>query len=63
MAKYSKKAQKKISTVMREFSKGDLHSGKKGPGKGPQVKSGKQAKAIAMSEAREKGYKVPQRKK
>jgi hypothetical protein len=42
------KAQKKVSKVMREYSKGELHSGSK---KGPVVKSPKQAIAIAMSEA------------
>ena len=36
---------------MHEYGKGELHSGKKGPGKGPVVKSKKQAVAIAMSEA------------
>ena len=41
------KGQKKISKVMREFKKGELHSGKKGP----VVKSRKQAIAIALSEA------------
>jgi len=42
------KAQKKVSKVMREYSKGELHSGSK---EGPVVKSRKQAIAIAMSEA------------
>ena len=41
------KAQKKIGKVMREFKKGELHSGKKGP----VVKNPKQAIAIALSEA------------
>jgi len=36
---------------MREYKSGKLKSGKKGPGKGPVVKSRKQAVAIAMSEA------------
>lgn len=44
----SKKQQEKAAKVMREYSKGELHSGKPGPGKGPVVKSEKQAKAIAM---------------
>jgi hypothetical protein len=39
---------KKIEKVMKEFKKGDLHSGKKGP----VVKNQKQAVAIALSEAR-----------
>ena len=42
------KAQKKISKVMTEFGKGELHSGSK---KGPEVTSRKQAIAIALSEA------------
>jgi hypothetical protein len=40
------KAQAKISKVMTEFGKGELHSGK-----GAVVKSQKQAIAIALSEA------------
>jgi len=42
------KAAKKVSKVMKEFGKGELHSGSK---KGPVVKSQKQAVAIALSEA------------
>lgn len=45
------KAQKKIGKVLHEFKAGMLHSGKPGPGKGPTVKSRKQAIAIALSEA------------
>ena len=41
------KAEKKISKVMTEFGKGQLHSGKGGP----VVKSRKQAVAIAISSA------------
>ena len=41
-------SQKTISTAMRKFKKGKLHSGSK---KGPVVKSKKQAIAIALSEA------------
>jgi hypothetical protein len=40
--------KKKVGTVMREFKKGTLHSGKSGP----VVKNPKQAVAIALSEAR-----------
>lgn len=58
--KYSKKAENKISKVMREGYKGKLHSGSK---KGPVVTNPKQMKAIALSEARQKGLKVPKRKK
>ena len=39
---------RKVKTVMKEFKKGELHSGKKGP----VVKDRKQAVAIALSEAR-----------
>lgn len=48
MAKKPTKAQKKVAKVMREYGKGELHSGSK---EGPVVKSHKQAIAIAMSEA------------
>lgn len=59
MAKESKKAQGKIKKVMHEFKEGELHSGSK---KGPVVKSKPQAVAIALSEARKKGYKVSNKK-
>ena len=42
------KGAAKISKVMGEFKRGELHSGSK---KGPEVKSPKQAIAIALSEA------------
>jgi len=42
--------QKKIKTVMGEFGKGTLHSGKGGP----VVKNRKQAIAIAISTAKKK---------
>ncbi len=57
MAKYSKKAQKKIEEVMHEFKHGELKSGK--GGKGGVVKSREQVIAIGISEAREAGLKVP----
>jgi hypothetical protein len=60
MAKYSKKAQDKIETVMHEFKHGKLKSGK--GGKGGTVKSRKQAIAIGMSEARQEGDKVPKKR-
>jgi phosphodiesterase/alkaline phosphatase D-like protein len=59
MAKKPSKAQKKVASVMREFKAGTLNTGKPGPGKGPKVKSRKQAIAIALSEA----AKVGKRKK
>lgn len=57
MAKYSKKAQETVESVMHRMKKGKLE---RGPGgKGGKVKNPKQAIAIALSEAREKGAKVP----
>ena len=53
------KGAAKISKVMNEFKSGELHSGSK---KGPVVSNPKQAKAIALSEAREAGAKIPMRK-
>lgn len=50
MEKKKDKMQKKVAAVMREYSKGKLHSGKGGP----VVKSRDQAVAIAMSEGRKK---------
>lgn len=43
------KGAAKISKVMGEFKRGELHSGSK---QGPKVTSHKQAVAIALSEAR-----------
>ena len=60
MAKYSKKAQSKIEEVMHEFKEGTLKSGKNG--KNGKVKSRKQAIAIGISEAKEAGLKVPDKK-
>ena len=45
---------------MDEWKEGKLHSGSK---KGPIVKNQKQAVAIALSEARKHGEKVPKKKK
>lgn len=49
MAMKKTKKEKKLTKVMHEFGKGELHSGSK---EGPQVTSRKQAIAIALSEAR-----------
>lgn len=46
---------------MREYKRGELRSGKKGPGKGPKVKSKDQALAIGLSEARKAGAKIPKK--
>ncbi|WP_276484362.1 DUF6496 domain-containing protein [Paraflavitalea pollutisoli] len=61
MAKYSKGAQKSVESAMHRKKKGTLKSGK--GGKGGTVKSRAQAIAIGLSEAREKGAKVPVKKK
>lgn len=53
------KGKKKIKKVMEEFSEGKLHSGSK---KGPEVSNKKQAVAIALSEARKAGEKIPKKK-
>jgi hypothetical protein len=57
MAKYSKKAQKKVKKAMHERKHGELKSGS-----GKKVKSRKQAIAIGLSEARKEGAKVPKKK-
>lgn len=61
MARYSKGAQKSVESAMHRKKKGTLKSGK--GGKGGTVKSRAQAIAIGLSEAREKGAKVPAKKK
>ena len=53
------KGKGKVGKVMGEFKEGALHSGSK---KGPVVTNPKQAKAIALSEAREAGAKIPKKK-
>lgn len=53
------KGAAKISKVMGEFKSGTLHSGSK---KGPEVTNPKQAVAIALSEARKAGAKIPVKK-
>ena len=57
--KASSKGEKKIEKVMHEFKEGELTSGKSGK----KVTSRKQAVAIALSEAREAGAKIPNKKK
>ena len=58
MAKYSKKAQRTIASAVRRMKKGKLKSGS-----GDIVTNPKQAVAIGISEAHEKGFKVPEQKK
>lgn len=55
MAKYSKESQKTVETAMKKMENGSLKSGKSGK----KVTNPKQALAIGLSEAREKGEKVP----
>jgi hypothetical protein len=57
MARYGKAAQKSVERAMRKRKKGTLRSGRSGK----TVKSRKQAIAIGLSEARQKGAKVPRK--
>jgi hypothetical protein len=57
--KYSKAAGKTVASAMRRKKHGTLRSGK--GGRGGRVKSREQAIAIGLSEAREKGAKVPKK--
>ncbi|HEX2786463.1 MAG TPA: DUF6496 domain-containing protein [Ignavibacteria bacterium] len=56
--KYGKAASKYVESAVRREKKGTLKSGRSGK----TVKSRKQAIAIGLSEAREKGAKVPKKK-
>jgi hypothetical protein len=58
MAKYGRKASRKVERAMHERKQGTLRSGS-----GRKVKSRKQAIAIGLSEARREGAKVPSRKR
>ena len=57
MAKYGKGASKRVESAIRRKKKGTLKSSS-----GARVTNRKQAIAIGLSEAREKGAKVPSRK-
>ena len=59
MAKYGRKASKKVERAMRERKRGSLRSGRSGR----RVRSRKQAIAIGLSEARRAGAKVPRKKR
>lgn len=59
MAKYGPKAQEAVEEAMHKMKKGKLKSGKSKR----TVTSQEQAVAIGLSEAREKGAKVPAPKK
>ena len=56
MAKYGRSASKRVKSAMHRKKKGTLKSGS-----GRKVTSRKQAIAIGLSEAREKGAKVPRK--
>jgi len=58
MAKYGRKASKKVERAMHERKRGTLRSGS-----GRKVTSRKQAIAIGLSEARDAGAKVPRKRK
>jgi hypothetical protein len=57
MAKYSKTSQEKVKKTMHEMHEGKLKSGKSNK----KVTNPKQAIAIGLSEARQKGAKVPKK--
>jgi hypothetical protein len=57
--RYSRSASKDVERVMRKRKRGTLKSG----GSGRKVTSRKQAIAIGLSEARQKGKKVPSKSK
>ena len=52
------KGRSKVHKVMKEYKEGTLKSGS-----GKKTKSRKQAVAIALSEARKSGAKIPKKKK
>jgi hypothetical protein len=54
--KYGKKASRKVKEALHEQKRGTLRSGS-----GKKVKSRKQAIAIALSQARKSGAKVPRK--
>ena len=56
--KYGKAASKRVESAMKRRKKGTLKSGRSGR----KVTSRKQAIAIGLSEAREKGAKVPRKR-
>jgi hypothetical protein len=58
--KYSRGSSEEVKREMHRYKRGKAKSGK--GGRGGRVKSRKQAIAIALSKARKKGKKVPQKK-
>jgi hypothetical protein len=57
-SKEKRKGKSKVGVVMSEFKHGMLHSGS-----GAKVTNPKQGIAIALSEARKSGAKIPKKKK
>ena len=58
MARARKKGRRKVKKVMGEFKRKSLRSGS-----GRKVKKRKQAVAIALSEARRSGARIPKRRR
>ena len=58
MARYGKKASRKVEKAMHERKRGTLKSGRSGK----KVKSRKQAIAIGLAQARREGGKVPRKR-
>jgi hypothetical protein len=54
----SSKGERKIGKVMKEYKRGELRSSS-----GQKVRKRKQAVAIALSEAREAGARIPRRRR
>jgi hypothetical protein len=59
--RYSRSVGKDVEREMRRYKRGTARSGQ--GGRGGKVQSRKQAIAIALSEARKKGKRVPRKKK
>ena len=57
MNKYGPKAQAEVEKTMREYKRGELKSGQSDK----KVTSRKQAVAIGLSKARQKGAKAPEK--
>jgi hypothetical protein len=57
MNKFGPKAQKEVEQAMHKYKRGELKSGRSGK----KVTNRQQAVAIGLSEAREKGGKVPKK--
>jgi len=55
--KYSRSSHKDVESEMRRYKRGTARSGK-----GSKVKSRRQAIAIGLSKARQKGKKVPKKR-